>query len=92
MYISNLTNQGAKRLLRKFWGLSDTLHYDIDKIPFDVFSARYSQLLDMLERVGKMEGHPITVNLNNLIEKARGKYGWMFDNKFSEVEENELVF
>lgn len=85
MYISNLTNPGAKRLLRKFWGLSDTLHYDIDKIPFDVFVPRYTQLLDMLKRVGNMEGYPISVNIDNLIQKAKGQYGWMFENKFSET-------
>jgi len=91
MYISELKNPAAKRLLRKFWGLTDSLHYEIEKIPFDIFASKYTQLLDMLDKAAKLEGCPIMVNLDNLIEQAKGKYGDTFDNKFSEVKENELI-
>jgi hypothetical protein len=82
MYISNLKNQAAKNLLRKFWSESDSLHYDIDKLFFDQFAKRYQYLLNVLNRVMELEECSITVDLYNLIEKAKGKYGSMFDDKF----------
>ena len=91
MYISNIKNRVAKRLLKKFWAESDGLHYDIDTLSFDQFVTRYKYLQKLLDKAMALEGCTITVNLYNLIEKAKGKYGSMFDNKFSETNSEKLV-
>jgi hypothetical protein len=90
MYISNLTNKDAKSLLRKFWGISDTLHYEIDQLPFDQFAVKYKYLVDVIDRISLLEGHLVTVNISNLVDKARSKYGELFDNNFSEVSAEKL--
>ena len=87
-YCSDIKNETAKGLLRRFWNLTDNLHYDIDKLSFDDFTVKYKEVWKTLDRAVDLEGKDIIVDISNLTDKARQKYGLMFANKY---ERNEVA-
>lgn len=87
-YCSDIKNEKARGLLRRFWNLTDNLHYDIDKLSFDNFAVKYKEMWNTLDRAIDIEGKTIMVNIDNLTDKARQKYGFMFSNKY---EVNEVA-
>jgi hypothetical protein len=87
-YCSDIKNEKARGLLRRFWNLTDNLHYDIDKLSFDNFAVKYKEMWNTLDRAIDIEGKTIIVNIDNLTDKARQKYGLTFANKY---ERNEVA-
>lgn len=81
-YCSDIKNERARSLFRRFWNLTDNLHYDIDKLSFDNFAVKYKEMWNTLDRAVDLEGKDIMVNISNLTDKARQKYGLMFANKY----------
>jgi hypothetical protein len=87
-YCSDIKNEKARSLVRKFWSQTDNLHYDIDKLSFDNFVLRYKEIWKTLDKAVEIEGREIVVDISNLTDKARQKYGELFSNKY---EVNELA-
>lgn len=81
-YCSDIKNERARSLLRRFWNITDNLHYDIDKLSFDNFAVKYKEMWNTLDRAIDLEGKEIIVNISNLTDKARQKYGLTFVNKY----------
>jgi hypothetical protein len=87
-YCSDIKNEKARSLFRRFWNLTDNLHYDIEKLSFDTFAVKYKEMWNTLDRAVELEGRDILVNISNLTDKARQRYGLTFVNKY---EANELA-
>lgn len=84
-YCSDIKNEKARGFLRRFWNITDSLHYDIDKLSFDNFDEKYKEMWKTLDKASDLEGEEITVDISNLIDKARQKYGLTFTKKYEVV-------